>query len=350
MKDLTVSAEISIREAMKTLSQTAEKCLLVVDSERKLLGTLTDGDLRRSILSGLHFDTSIKQSYGRQPKVLREGAFTKEEAGRIMQAQKIELLPVVDDNEAVVGYITWDQVLGDAPVNQKRRLNAPVVIMAGGRGTRLEPFTKILPKALVPIHEKPLIEHIIARFTKVGVSDFYLTVNYKSLILRAYFEELRPDYSISFVEENMPLGTAGALKYLKRKFKKPFLVTNCDIMIDADYSELYAFHQKSSMNLTLVASMKKYIIPYGTCELNGDGHLSCIREKPEYNFLVNTGLYVLDPEVLELIPRDGIYHITQLISDIKKQGMKVGVYPVSEDAWIDVGQWAEYQKAVERFG
>jgi dTDP-glucose pyrophosphorylase len=350
MKDLTVSCDISIREAMKALNQTAEKCLLVINSRKKLVGTLTDGDLRRSILSGANFDTSIEQSFSRNPKVVKEGKYTNEEAGTIMLSQRVEVLPVVNEQGAVVGYITPEQVFSDAPFPNTKVLAAPVVIMAGGKGTRLQPFTSILPKPLVPIHEKPVIEHIIGRFTQAGVSEFYMAVNYKSRILRAYFEELQPEYTVTFIDEKVPLGTAGALKYLEGVFTEPFLVTNCDIMIDADYTDLYAFHKKSGWDLTIVASMKKYVIPYGTCELNGNGHLSCIKEKPEYNFLVNTGLYVLEPYVLASIPNECIYHITQLISDVQKQGMKIGVYPVSEDAWIDIGQWTEYRKAVERFG
>ena len=347
-ENITINKTVSIKQAMKLLNKTGEKCLLVVDYDRMLLGTLTDGDLRRSILKGVDFNSSIQESYNREPSVLMAGEFTEREAGEIMTSRKIDLLPILDAGKMVVDYITWEQVFGDGSKKEKQELHAPVVIMAGGKGTRLEPFTKVLPKPLVPIHEKPVIEHIIERFTAFGVNDFRLTINYKSHILKAFFEELNPDYSVSFVEEQEPLGTAGSLQYLAGKFKEPFLVTNCDIIIDMDYANLYEFHQNNGYDITLVASMKNYIIPYGTCVLNGDGHLDYIKEKPEYNFLVNTGLYVLNPVVLNLIPENKMYHITELIEDAKKQGMKVGVYPISEDAWIDVGQWAEYRKSVDR--
>lgn len=346
MKDLTITPDTSIREAMKTLNKTAEKCLLVVGEERKLLGTLTDGDLRRSILNGADFTSSIKASYFHEPTVLFEEQYTKEEAGRLMRERKLDLLPVLNDKRKVVGYLTWEQVFGNGKKKEKRELRAPVVIMAGGKGTRLEPFTKVLPKPLVPIHEKPVIEHIIERFTSFGVNEFHITVSYKSHILKAFFEELKPDYSVSFVEEQEPLGTAGSLKFLENKLNQPFLVTNCDIILDADYADLYAFHEKNGYDMTLVASMKNYIIPYGTCELNSDGQLERIREKPEYNFLVNTGLYVLYPDVLKLIPDNKLYHITNLIEDARKEGLRVGVYPIGEDAWVDVGQWSEYKKVL----
>jgi NDP-sugar pyrophosphorylase family protein len=173
-------------------------------------------------------------------------------------------------------------------------------------------------------------------------------VNYKGRILKAYFEELQPDYNVIFVDENEPLGTAGSLQLLMGKFDKPFFVTNCDIIVKADCVSLYEFHQKGGYDITLVASTKEYIIPYGTCELNGDGHLSHINEKPHYDFLINTGLYVLNPDMLKLIPENKFYHITHLIEDAKNQGKKVGVFPIDDEAWIDVGQWAEYQKAVKQ--
>ena len=348
MKDITVSPDVTIRQAMKALNKTAEKCLLVVDDNQTLLGTLTDGDLRRSILNGTDFNASIEGSYYPEPSVLMEGKFTKQEAGEIMITRKLDLLPIINNSRQVIGYITWEQVFGNEEPTKKKTLTTPVVIMAGGKGTRLEPFSKVLPKPLVPIHEKPVIEHILERFTDVGVNQFIITVNYKARIMKAFFEELKPDFFVEFVEEREPLGTAGSLKLLENRFDKPFMVTNCDIIIKADYPDIYAFHVKNSYDITLVASMKNYTIPYGTCELNGEGHLKQINEKPEYDFLVNTGLYVLNHDVLQLIPEDKLYHITNLIEDAKRSGKKIGVYPIDDDAWVDVGQWAEYQKVVGR--
>ena len=348
MKDITVKLDITIRQAMKALDKTAEKCLLVVDDNKKLLGTLTDGDLRRGILNGVKFSENISDSYKSDPTILVQNQFTLEEAKQILRDKKLDLIPIVNDKHKVLDYLTWSSINGGQK-NKKKLDDVSVVIMAGGKGTRMEPFTKVLPKPLVPIHEKPIIEHIIERFTDIACSDFHLTVNYKGKILKAYFEELQPKYKVSFVDEKEPLGTAGSLQYLKGKFNKPFFVTNCDIIIKADYTSLYEYHQKGEYDITLVASAKEYIIPYGTCELNGDGHLSHINEKPQYDFLINTGLYVLDPDVLKLIPKNKFYHITHLIEDAKIQGKKVGVFPIDDDAWIDVGQWAEYQKAIDKF-
>ena len=351
MKNLQVQSDITIKQAMKALEKTAEKCLLVVDENNKLLGTLTDGDLRRTILSGAEFSADISESYNAKPITLIKDKFSLEEGKDLLHKKKLSLIPVLDLNRVVVDFVTWAGSAAESKAELSRQKildDVPVVIMAGGKGSRMEPFTKILPKPLLPIHEKPIIELIIECFTNIGCSDFYLTVNYKSRIIKAYFEELEPDYKIEFVEENKPLGTAGSLSFLDGKFDNSFFITNCDIIIKTDYAKIYEFHQKGCYDITLVASAKEYIIPYGTCELNDEGHLSHINEKPHYDFLINTGLYVLNPDILKLIPNDKFYHITDLIEDAKSRGKKIGVFPIDDDAWIDVGQWTEYQQAVKR--
>ena len=347
MKNITVKLDITIREAMRTLDKTAEKCLLVIDADNNLLGTLTDGDLRRGILKGLSFTENISECYNKEPTKFTHGIFNQEDAITLLRNKKLDLIPIIDTNNKVVDYLTWSNMNGGK--QEKKTLEGvSVVIMAGGKGTRMEPFTKVLPKPLVPIHDKPIIEHIIERFTEINCSDFHLTVNYKGKILKAYFEELQPEYNVSFVDETEPLGTAGSLQYLKDKFDKPFFITNCDIIVKADYTSIYEFHQKGEYDITLVASNKEYIIPYGTCKLNDDGHLSKINEKPKYNFLINTGLYVVNPNILNLIPKDKFYHITHLIEDVKSKGKKVGVFPIDDSSWLDVGQWNDYKKAIEK--
>ena len=237
MKDITVKLDITIRQAMKVLEKTAEKCLLVVDENNKLLGTLTDGDLRRSILAGEKFSEDISVSYNTEPTVLIKEQYSTEEPKQLLRDLKLDLIPVVDENHLVVDYITWSG-MGDERKSKETLDGVSVVIMAGGRGTRMEPFTKILPKPLVPIQEKPIIEHIIESFLDIGCSDFYLTVNYKGKILKAYFEEVQPGYQVHFVDEHEPLGTAGSLRFLDGKFHQPFFVTNCDTIIKAELEKL----------------------------------------------------------------------------------------------------------------
>jgi len=346
MKNITIKNNLTIHQAMKKLNHSGEKCLVIVDKNNFLMGTLSDGDIRKAILSGHGMNNSIQDIYQSKPTVLIKNKYTIDEARKLFIDKRFDIIPVINRQNKLIEILLFGDIVNNEIQQACDELNVPVIIMAGGKGTRMEPFTKVLPKPLIPIHEKPIIEHIIERFTNIGCSEFYLTVNYKGKILKAYFEELRPEYKVSFVDEKEPLGTAGSLQYLNGKFNKPFFVTNCDIIIKADYHSLYEFHQKNNYDITLVASAKEYIIPYGTCELNGDGHLSHINEKPKYDFLINTGLYILNPDVLKIIPNNKFYHITHLIEDAKNQGKKVGVFPVDGDDWIDIGQWAEYKKAL----
>ena len=363
MKDITIHSKATIKEAMESLDKTAEKVLLVVDENQALIGALTDGDIRRYILKEQDLSGTIQSAYNRNPIFVFQEELDQEKVKKIFTENKIDLIPILDQNRKVLDFVTWETVFGNNRDSEKQRLDAPVVIMAGGRGTRLEPFTKVLPKPLVPVgdkpvndminhrlvadRDKPVIDHIIDRFRAHGISEFYLTIHHMSKILRAYFEEKEPDYSIGFAEEDEPRGTAGSLKLLADKLSRPFFVSNCDIIIEADYSDIFRFHTKNGYDITLVASAKQFNIPYGICELNGSGSLERIEEKPEYNFLVNAGMYVLNPTVLELIPDNQLFHITHLIDKIKENGGQIGVYPVSENAWIDVGQWAEYRKALK---
>ena len=347
MKNILIPPNSSLKQALSALSQTGQKCLVVVDEYNALLGTFSDGDVRNAILKGSSLDGSIEGFYQTKPIFFVKGVNKPAEAKKIFLEHKFDIIPVVDKEGRVVDVLAWITVFKDREQKPRDQSDFPVVIMAGGKGTRMEPFTKVLPKPLLPIQEKTIIEHIIERFIELGCSEFHITVNYKSRILKSYFDELQPDYKVHFLEEKDPLGTAGSLRFLKGKLEKDFFVTNCDIIVKADYASLYEFHLKGGYKVTLVASAKEYIIPYGTCELNSDGHLSHINEKPKYDFLINTGLYVMNPEVLKLIPDKKFYHITHLIEEVKNQGFKVGVFPIEDDAWIDVGQWAEYKKAVE---
>ena len=347
MKKIFINPNATIKEAMESLDKTTDKVLLVVDDEQILIGTLTDGDVRRYILRGGDLSGIIQNVYNTTPIFVFQDDFDLEKVKRILTKNKIELIPILDQNRKIVTFITWTKAFGNEKNHGKQQLDVPVVIMAGGKGTRLEPFTKVLPKPLIPVGDKTVIDHIIDNFVAYGIREFYLTIHHKSKILRAYFEEKTPDYSIGFAEESEPRGTAGSLKLLIDKLDGPFFVSNCDIIIEADYADIFRFHTKNNYDITLVASTKQFNIPYGICELNGEGSLKQIKEKPEYDFLANTGLYVLNPEVLELIPDNQLFHITHLIDRVKENGGSVGVYPISEQAWIDVGQWGEYRKALK---
>ena len=347
MKDIKANIEMTLRQAMKKLSKAGEKCLVVTNEKDFLLGTLSDGDIRKGIIKGAAIGDPISAIYQKNPTILKEGQYTLSEAKKLFIQKKFDLIPIIDDKKVLKDIIFMDQVIKDVYRIKKEISDIPVVIMAGGEGTRLKPFTNILPKPLVPIHDKPIIEHIIESFNSY-CSEFYVTVNYKAKLLKAYFDELNPKYKVKFINETKPLGTAGSLHLLNNRIKKPFFVTNCDIIIKSDYSSVYDFHHKGGYDITLVASAKEYVIPYGTCQLDKNGHLSHINEKPSYDFLVNTGFYVLNPEIIDFIPKNKFFHITDLFDELKKRKKKVGVFPIDEDSWLDIGQWAEYKKSIQK--
>jgi dTDP-glucose pyrophosphorylase len=343
---LLVRSRTSVLDAMRQLEDTAHKILMVVDDDEQLLGSLTDGDIRRWILAEGDLQEAVERVCNRTPFQVGPD-YDIALVRRTMVEKKIDCIPVVNGARQVVDLLFWDDVFeGEGRTRPARRLDVPAVIMAGGKGTRLDPFTQILPKPLIPLGEKTVIEHIIDHFLKFGVSRFILSVNEKAKIIKSYFEELGPSYAISYVEEDQPLGTAGSLRYLRGVLDRTLIVTNCDVIIDADYGELVDFHHVNSNDITIVGSLKNYHIPYGICEIANGGSLERITEKPEYNFLVNTGMYVLGAQTLGLIPEGVVFHMTDLIGCVQKSGGKVAVFPVSDKAWIDTGEWAEYRKAL----
>lgn len=348
LKQLLVSPQANVRDAMRVIDEFAHRAVLVADENRKLLGIVSDGDIRRWILKNGGLESMVTAVMNAAPMVLSQHA-DADTARKIMLEHKIEVLPVVGEDGLLLSAYLWLDLFGNKTASLSQ-LDNPVVIMAGGYGTRLYPYTKILPKPLIPIGEKPIIEHIIDRFCAQGCDDFYLTVNYRAGMIRAYFAEQEADYSVHFIEEGKPLGTGGSLHLLHGVLDRTFFVSNCDILVEADYADILRHHRQKGYRLTVVASLKHYTVPYGVMELNESEQLQSTREKPELTWLVNTGMYVLEPEALADIPRDTFFHITDLINHYLENGIPVGIYPVSEKAWMDMGQIDEMREMMRRMG
>ncbi|MGV8058384.1 MAG: sugar phosphate nucleotidyltransferase [Smithellaceae bacterium] len=348
-KKLLIDSSIKIITALKLLDETADKVLFVVDQDNRLLGTLTDGDIRRYLLSGRSLEDAISEVYNKSPKALLDKEYFQENAKKILLKYKLTMIPIIDEKKLLLNIVSWDKIFSEEKKKPKKRKNikVPVVIMAGGKGTRLDPFTKILPKPLIPIGDKPIIELIMDKFHEFGMRDFYVTLNHKSKMIKAYFEEFKTKYGITYIDEKIPLGTAGGLKYLQGKISGPIFVSNSDIIIEEDYSKILKFHNNNRNEITIVASVKNYNIPYGVCEIENGGILREIKEKPSLCFLVNTGMYIVNSTALNIIPQDEFYHITQLIQDLKNAGSKIGVFPVSEKSWMDIGEWEKYKEVLE---
>jgi len=340
-------ADCSLMQAMVAMDAGGEGFMAVCDDSRGVLGIMTDGDIRRALLTGVDLSSSICDIYNQTFIHVEKSDATDAKLKELFDATPARQIPICD--RGVLMDVIFEErfLTGKQSVSVPQIANPiPVVIMAGGKGTRMAPFTHVLPKPLIPIGNRTMVEVIMDEYAKFGLSEFYISVNHKSRIIKAYFEEHPSQRNISFIEEDEPLGTAGALTFLEGEIDTPFFVSNCDVLIHTNYNEIYDFHRKGKYDLTVVASMQHHTIPYGVCKTDNGEMLTEMVEKPAYDFLVNTGMYLLNPSTLNRIPKNKFYHITHLINDLLGSGGKVGVFSVSEKAYVDVGQWDEYRDAL----
>ena len=341
IQDFLIDEDCTILEAMALLDKVAKKVLFVVRKER-FVATITDGDIRRWILKKGNIDARLKEIANYTPKYLLESE--KSSAREYMKKYSIEAIPLLNEENDIVSVVIWN----DEEIKSKRSLNVPVVIMAGGLGTRLYPYTKILPKPLIPIGEIPIVEHIINRFNSYGSNQFYLVVNHKKNMIKAYFNEIEKSYTVNYVDEDQPLGTGGGLSLLKGKINSTFILSNCDILIEEDYEKIYNHHKKENNLITMVCSLKNIKIPYGVIEISETGEIENMREKPEFCFFTNTGMYVVEPKVIEEFQDDKSIGFPDVIEKYREAGEKIGVFPVSENSWLDMGQMDEMEEMRRR--
>jgi dTDP-glucose pyrophosphorylase len=341
IKDFLVDEEITMLEAMALLDKVAKKVLFVV-REEKLIAAITDGDVRRWILKKGNLDAKVKDIANFNPKFAYEK--NRNNVKGLLKEYSVEALPIVDNDMKIISVIFWD----DEEISSRKKMDIPVVIMAGGLGTRLYPYTKILPKPLIPIGEIPIAEHIINRFHQSGSNNFYLIVNHKKNMIKAYFNEIERDYSLNYVDEDKPLGTGGGLCLLKEKINSTFILTNCDIIIEEDYEKIYSFHKKEKNLITIVCSLKSIKIPYGVIEISEQGEIESMKEKPELSFFTNTGMYIVEPLVIEELENDTTIGFPDIIDKYKNTGAKIGVFPISENSWMDMGQFDEMEEMRKR--
>lgn len=326
-----------------------DRKLLIVFDGKKYFGLLSIGDIQRGIIRNVQLDQPVETVMRKNIRVARPDD-DKDAVRKMMVEFRTEMMPVVDEENNLVDVFFWEDEFTERMQPEGNDLKVPVVIMAGGFGSRLKPLTNIIPKPLVPIGDKPILEIIIDGFNKLGVTEFHLSVNYKHEMIRYYFDHLKEKkYSLNYFMEDKPLGTAGSISLLKDVLKSTFFVSNCDILIDQDYRDIYNYHKESGNEITLVGSLKHHKIPYGTLEMGEGGRLISMKEKPEITYVINSGMYVLEPSVIKEIPDDTFFHITELIEKVRARGGKVGVFPVSEKSWFDIGEWNEYQQTLKSF-
>ena len=343
LKLFLTQEDATVVEAMQKIDENTKGILFVVDKDRKACGTVTDGDIRRWLIKTGELHAPVSEFMNKNPKLIYHSSLAN--AGEIMERLKITALPVIDCNNVILDIVFAAEERKKQGRNDSCALEqVPVVIMAGGKGTRLYPYTKILPKPLIPIGDIPIMERIIDRFRDYGVRTFLATVNYKKNMIKSYFSDLAADYELTYIEENQPLGTAGSLHLIEKKFDRPLIVSNCDILIQADYADIYRHHMESGNELTIVTALKNIVVPYGVIHSKEDGRISSMEEKPRLSYFVNTGMYVLNPDILQKIPKDTFFHMTDLADLLLKEDRKVGMYPVSEEAFLDMGEFEEMHR------
>jgi dTDP-glucose pyrophosphorylase len=346
LKSLFISTCTTIKESMQKLNETAEKILFIVDNEEKLLGTLSDGDIRRGLMHGINFTDPIEGVMRRDYIALPSGLLDLEQQARqLMIKNKIEQIPILDLDSKVVDVALWTDIFGEKDEKKKQSLYSnQVVVMAGGRGTRLDPFTAILPKPLIPIGNKSVIEIIMEKFLRCGFHRFIYTLNYKREYIKLFLKERAFPYEISWVEEDDFLGTIGGLTLLQEQIEDTFFVANCDSVLELDFDNVLAWHKENGAAITIIGCHNEVKIPFGVLTLS-NGRLENILEKPVHDVIINTGVYILEPRVLTYLTPGVRTDMNELIQTVAAKE-RVCVYPIYK-GWFDIGQWDEYKKNVQ---
>ena len=351
MKNLIINNSATIKQSLYRLEKNIQKCLLVVNEKKVFIGTLTDGDIRRAIIFGSNVDSKIDKYVRKKAYSMTSEYYSKINSRDLkrfiekLSKSRIDVVPILDNKKRIIDFIDTQQHqdLSNDPDNFFDKI--PLVIMAGGKGTRLKPFTDIFPKPLVPINNLPTVEHIINYFKESGIKKIYLTLNYKKKLIKSYFEDNKI-HKLKYVEEKKILGTAGSLSLFKKKINSNFFVCNCDTIVKINLKKFYEYHTKGKFDITLAAATKKHGFPYGSCQLDRQGKLKKIIEKPYTNHLVNIGLYIIKPKIINMVPNNKTTNMDELLTNDKKANKKIGVFPVDDNSWIDVGEWSEYNKLI----
>lgn len=343
--DISVSRTDTVQKAIETMDRCAKGIVLVVNPDRTLLGTITDGDVRRAILEGLELTDSVDSLLRRKqgspyptPITARKGVASRELL-KIMQRHRIRHLPLVDGGNRVLDLVTMDMLLPE----EMDHIRA--VVMAGGVGQRLRPLTQDLPKPMLPVGDRPLLEHIVDKIRDSGIRNITITTHYLPEKIRQHFGDgSRHDVNIEYIDEQMPLGTAGALSLMK-KADGPILVINGDVLTNLNYRAMYAFHHEHRPSVTIAVRQYEMYVPYGVVECR-DMKVTEVKEKPTYSLFVNAGIYIIEPDAMDLVPSERRFDITDLFAAVSRSRLWMAAFPIRE-YWIDIGRIEDYQKANE---
>lgn len=336
-KQAVVSPQDTIRDAIRTIDAGGIQTALVIDRENLLQGTVTDGDIRRAILKDLPLETSVATIMKTNPTIARQGD-TKESILVTMKLTGHRHIPILDEKNHVVEVAFLEDLI------QTEALENWVILMAGGLGTRLRPLTENCPKPLLQIGNKPLLQTILENCRDHGLKKFYISINYKAEMVKEHFGDgSRWGVTIKYIEEQKRMGTAGALSLLAEKPDSPVLVMNGDLLTKVNFQNLLDFHKEHNAQATMCVREYHFQIPYGVVEINGQ-RITSIIEKPSQRFLVNAGIYVLQPETLGLIPADTFFDMPDLFKWLIERGLTAAAFPIRE-YWVDIGQLPDLEQA-----
>ena len=327
---------ITVSEAMQQIDTNAGGILFLLDDNEHLLACITDGDIRRYLLAGGQMSDNVLAAANKHPRFAR----SFDEAKHLFHKKNFIAIPMVDDDMKIIDIYTDS----DGASKEKASLKVPVVINAGGKGTRLAPYTKVLPKPLIPVGDLPILEHIMNEYQSYDCTDFHIIVNYKRDLMKAYFADNERAYNITWYDEDKPLGTGGGLSLLKGVFKDTFFFANCDALLTADYESMLKFHKENGNVITMICAYKNINIPYGVVDMGINGVIEGMREKPLMSFLTNTGIYIVEPSVVDSMVDGEAIGFPDIVERERQKGHKVAVYPVSENDWMDMGQIPELEK------
>ena len=381
-KDLCISKDATMLQAMEQMDRVRHKLLMVMEGE-SFKGLLSIGAIQRAIVRGISPKTPICEILRKGIVVCKVGDSDEKIKAEMLKC-RAEYMPIVESGgvdecvsggvgfnaevqngreRRVVDVVFWEDLFGEAMHTRATvgKYDLPVVVMAGGEGTRLRPLTNILPKPLLPIGKKTIIESIMDRFVEIGSRRFFISLNYMADTIERYLTEHNDGrYEFTFYREDCPMGSGGSLSLIRDKINEPFFVTNCDNILQQDLAEIVEVHRQNKNEMTVVAAVKSMKLPYGNLVVEGDdsrvGHVEHVggkqvvrvEEKPEFLFRVNTGVYVLEPQLLKDIPDNQYFPITDLMNTIIKRGGRVGCFPITDGSWCDIGNWEDYTKALGR--
>lgn len=337
-KSVILTPKSTIRDAMRTLDDTALRIAVVCDDNNKILGTVTDGDIRRGLLANSDMSDSICNVMNQTPFVASE-SHSRQQRLELMDKHDLLALPIVDDNNCLVGIETLHQVL------QPKKLDNPIFIMAGGFGTRLRPLTDNCPKPMLRVGDKPMLEHLINQFIALGFHQFYISTHYMPEVIRDHFGDgSKWNVSITYIHEESPLGTGGALGLLPKDLPKlPLIMMNGDVLTKVDFKHLLEHHETHQFDATMCVREIEHKISFGVVE-SKDRLITAMVEKPTYRYHINTGIYVLSPECVASVEPNMKIDLPTLLAERMEKKNKIGIY-ASYDYWLDIGQMADYQKA-----